>query len=123
MTQGVTGTYAINGTDFPLQPSYGRWETRGVVGVDGNGRTIYPKVRSFEIGWDLVPIDNLDDIIGAQISSVTGSVIVDLPRWNAPNNYTFRSYTGTYIDDIEVGQYFEKHVTDVRMYIKNIRTD
>ena len=119
---GTTGSYAVNGVAFPLQPSYGKWGGRDSLGVDGNGRTIYPKVRTFEMGWDLMATADLDDLNNAHASSISGTVVVDLPQWGA-STYTYYSYSGTYIDDVEVGEYYVGFVSDVRLLVRNIRTN
>jgi hypothetical protein len=124
MTQGVTGTYAINGTDLSLQPSTGQWLGRDILGTDGNGRAIYPNIRSFEMSWDVMPIVDLHQITDLQEASDTSPLVVDLPRWaTGINDYQFRSYSGTYAEEPVVGQYFEQHVMEVKLVIRNIRTN
>lgn len=120
--QGTTGTYAINGTNFSLPPSKGKWMQRDSLGLDGNNRPIYPSIREYEMTWELMPISDLKQIIDASLMSVTGTVVADLPKWG-DTDFTFYSYSGTVFREPEVGEYFVDHVTDVRLMIGNIRTN
>jgi hypothetical protein len=119
--QGVTGSYAINGVELS-QPSTGKWLGRENLGTDGNGRTIYPVLRSYLLSWDLMSTLELNQIINWNLSSVTGTVIMDLPKWGDAN-YTFYSYSGTVSKEPEVGEYFVTYVTNVSWEINNIRTN
>jgi hypothetical protein len=118
---GTSGSYAINGVELSLQPSTANWVGRDKLGTDGNNRPIYPSIHSFEMKWELMPVSDLSRLINAQLSSVTGSLVVDLPKWGDAN-YTFYSYSGTYVDEPEVGEYFVEHVTNVRFLISGIKT-
>jgi hypothetical protein len=119
---GTSGSYAINGVELSLQPSTANWVGRDKLGTDGNNRPIYPSIHSFEMKWELMPVSDLSRLINAQLSSVTGSLVVDLPKWGDAN-YTFYSYSGTYVDEPEVGEYFVEHITNVRFLINNVRTN
>lgn len=120
--QGASGTFAVNGTQLTLSPSYGHWLGRDTLGIDGNNNSIYPTIREFEMGWDLIPISDLYQLINTQLASVTGTLVWDLPRWGA-SSYIFYSYSGTRVNEPSVGQYFVEHASDVVLVIKNIRTN
>lgn len=120
--QGTTGSYAVNGTTLTLQPSKARWMQRDSIGTDGNNRPIYPAIREYELSWDLIPTSDLKQIIDASLMSVTGTLVMDLPKWG-DTAYTFYSYSGTVMREPEVGEWFVDHVTDVRVIIANIRTN
>jgi hypothetical protein len=119
---GTSGSYAINGVELSLQPSTANWVGRDKLGTDGNNRPIYPSIRSFELKWELMPVSDLKQLIDAQLSSVTGSLVVDLPKWGDAN-YTFHSYSGTYVEEPQVGEYFVEHATNVLLLINNVRTN
>lgn len=119
--QGITGTFAINGTDLTLQPSTSKWLGRDDLGTDGNNRAIYPAFREYEMSFELMPVSDLAQLINAQLSSVTGTLVMDLPQWGA-STYTFKSYSGTSAREPEIGEYFIDHVSSVRWLIANIRT-
>jgi len=121
MSQGVTGAFAINGTNISLPPTNGKWEDKDFVGEDGNGHPIYPAVSGFIMNWGLMSTSEFKQINDFYISnSVTGTVIADLPKWG-DTDYTFYSYTGTILHRPNVGKYFNTYVTDVEWKISNIR--
>lgn len=123
MTTGYSGTYAFNGTNLTLPPSQGKWSDRDILGLDGNGRPIYPSVREFTMTWELMDVTSLQQLINAQLSVAnTGSSVVDLPKWGA-SAYLFDSYSGCFINEVVVGQYFAEHVESVNLLITNIRTN
>ena len=121
--QGISGSYAINGTNLYLQPEEGNWVKRDEIGVDGNNRPIYPAIREFELSWGLMSTSEVKQLIDAQLLvSNTGTIVFDLPKWG-DTNWTFYSYSGTFIRDVEVGAYFSEYVKDVRVTVANIRTN
>ena len=123
MTTGYSGTFAFNGINLQLPPTEGEWDARDILGYDGNGRPIYPSVRSFTMKWVLISSADLQQLINAQRSVAnTGTVVVDLPKWGA-SDYLFDSYTGCFVQEPEVSPYFAQHTTDVSLVISNIRTD
>ena len=120
--QGTSGSFAINGVVLSLQPSVHRWTGRDILGTDGNGRPLYPALREYEMVFDLVPTSDLVQLVNAQLSSVTGTLVMDLPKWG-DSTYTFYSYSGTVAREPEVGEYFIDHVKSVKWLISNIRTN
>lgn len=121
MTQGYTGSYAVNGTNLLLQPSEGRWNPKDSLGLDGSGRNIYSAFKSFELSWGLITTTDLNQLINFQQSvSNTGTVVVDLPKWGDVG-YLFYGYTGCVLSEVEVGVYFAEHVTDVRLLVTSVR--
>lgn len=123
MTTGYSGTYGINGVNLLLPPSTGKWGERDVLGYDGNGRPIYPSIREFTMTWELMDVTSLQQLINAQLSVAnTGTSVVDLPKWGA-SDYLFDSYSGTFVNEVSVGQYFTGYVQSVTLLITNIRTN
>jgi len=122
MTQGVTGSYAINGTDFLLQPTIGKWIDRPIKGFDGNGHPIYPAVREFQITWQLISMTDVTQLqTFFNTVSSTGTATVDLPKYQT-SPYQFYSYTGATLGEPVIGEFFEQHEVDVSMMIYGIRT-
>jgi len=122
MTIGYSGSYGINGTDFTLQPSTGKWNERDTLGIDGNGHPIYPQVREFNLHWALISTDDLSQIINFYNQcGNTGTVVADLPQWGVAG-YQFYSYSGCTISEPTIGEYFNEFVTDVRLVIMKVRT-
>jgi hypothetical protein len=117
---GSSGTYAVQGTDFTLQPTSGKWQDRDAVGFDGGGHPIYAAPRTFEMSWQLINASDLYQII-AFYNSVqnTGTVAVDLPKWGA-YPYQFERHSGCTLSEPTVGEYFNEHTQSVRMLVYNV---
>lgn len=123
MTQGVSGSYSVNGTNLTLQPTAGSWNERQQYGIDGGGHPIYSSVRSFELQWQLISPSDLSQIITFFNSvSNTGTVAVDLPKWG-DSQYSFYRYSGCVLTDVQTGEHFNEHIKDVRLLILNVRTN
>lgn len=118
----MSNAIKIQGTLLNLQPSSHNWIPRNSLGIDGGGHPIYPSVREYELKWDLMSISEYDQLINFYNAvSSTGSVVVDLPRYNN-SSYTFYSYTGCTLQEPEIGGFFEECVQDVTLLILKIRT-
>jgi hypothetical protein len=115
-------TYKINGTTIALQPTTGRWNNRDSIGVDGNGHAVYEGVREFEMEWGFMTASQYNELVGF-FSTIghTGTAVVDLPKFGAPS-YSFYSYTGCVLREPELGEFFEEHVSSVRLLVVKIRT-
>lgn len=123
MSTGYSGTYGINGVNLLLPPTEGNWVQRDMIGLDGNGRSIYPAVREFEMRWELMPVSALQQIINAQLSVAnTGTLVVDLPQWGALDEIWY-AYSGCFVQEPSVGPRFVDHYSNVRLIISNIRTN
>lgn len=119
--QGTTGSYAINGTELTLQPTQGRWNEAQDYGFDGTGHPIYSSVRTFELSWGIESPAELNQLITFfETVRATGTVAIDLPQRNS-NDYSFYRYSGCTLSDLRTGEYFEKHIQDVRLLIYGIR--
>ena len=121
MTTGFSGTYAVNGVDFILPPTTGKWRQRDEAGIDGNGHPIYPAVRDFELTWGLAHPTDVKQFTDAYNNSVTGTCSFDLPLYGDAD-YQFYRYTGITMVEPEMGSYFQGWVTDVKLTLLNVRT-
>ena len=122
MTQGTTGTYAVNGTDFLMQPTTGRWLPRPLVGITGDGHPVYPQTREYELRWTLDTPADFDQMrLWFESCFITGTLVIDLPQWDS-STYTFRSYTGCVLYEPEQNVYFAEHHTDVVMIVGSVVT-
>lgn len=122
MTAGYSGTYAVNGVDFQLQPTNGRWDERREMGFDGNGHPIYPAVRQFSISWGIASPSDVKQLIDTYNAvSNTGTVVFDLPKWGA-TGYLFYSYSGCVMTEPKIGKYFNEYIEDVSFEILKIVT-
>lgn len=121
MTQGFSGSYAVNGVNLSLQPSEGQWIEKDVLTRDGQGRPIYSALGEFVMSWGLMSTSEFNQLMGFyEYVSNTGTSVVDLPKW-ADADYKFYSYSGTIINRPTVGVYFNTYVTDVRLVVSSIR--
>ena len=113
-------TYRFNATDLTLQPTSGRWLDRETLGIDGNGRAIYPPYREFELKWGLISVsefqqlNNFFNAIGA-----TGTVVATLPQYGA-SSYTTYDYSGCILRQVEAGEYFEEWIKDASLLVVRI---
>lgn len=121
MTTGLSGSYAMNGTNLSLQPTEGKWNTPDQYGFDGGGHPILSSFRTFELSWGLISTSDLAQLNNFFNSvSNTGTIAVDIPEWGA-SQYKFRRYSGTVLSPLEVGAYFQEYVQDVRLLILRIQ--
>ena len=119
--QGTSGSFAVNGTAFTLQPFQFGWNDKEVIGEDGTGRPLYPAVTTFTIKWKLMGTADFKQINDFyQAVSVSGTAIVDLPKWG-DTDYTFQSYSGTYLTRPTFEKYFNGYIEGVSMTVTNIR--
>lgn len=122
MTIGYSGSYAVNGTRFLLQPTTAKPSARTILGIDGGGHPIYPSVREFEIHWELAHPNDVKQLIDAfDTVSNTGTITFDLPEWGA-DDYKFVRYSGCTMQEPTVGDYFNGYITDVRLIIMKVNT-
>jgi hypothetical protein len=123
MTQGTTGSFAINSVDFILQPTEHKWMPRTMLGRDGAGHPIYSGVREYEFRFQLGTLTDYWQLQQwFQLMSNTGTLVLDLPTYGISGAYTFTSYTGCVISEPEAGTYFAEHKTDMTLIASNIRT-
>lgn len=112
--------YKVNGVELSIQPTTGRWLPQSMVGTTGAGIPIYPRVREFELRWNLSD-PNLANTLRGYFSALgySGSVVVDLPQYNA-GSYQFYAYSGCSLYQPERGTYFAEHITELVMIVGNI---
>jgi len=114
--------YKVNGVELSIQPTTGRWLPQNMVGTTGAGIPIYPRVREFELRWNLSDPD-LANTLRAYFATLgySGSVVVDLPQYTAAS-YQFYAYSGCSLYQPERGAYFSEHITELVMIVGNIVT-
>jgi len=117
----LTGTYKINGTYLPTQPTQGHWVPQEILDTDGNGHPIYPTVHEFELQWSALEPSDFDVLLHfCENMTATGTVVSTLPEYHA-NVYRSFDYTGTIVQLPKPGQYFEKYILNTTMVISNVR--
>lgn len=122
MSQGYSGSFALNGTRFLLSPESSKWVDKNIIGVDGNGFPIYPTTREYEMSWGLAHPNDVKQFTDAfRVSGFTGTVILDLPEYGA-DGYNFKSYSGCVIQEVKFGEYFNGYITSVTLLATKIIT-
>ena len=117
----ASGTYQINGTELTLQPTTGKWVSRGVEGFTGDGHPEYAGVREFEMRWELIStedaqqLQNFFDNLG-----VTGTAVVTLPRYR--QGWNFQAYSGCTLGEPTSDEFFEQYETGVVLVVYGIVT-
>lgn len=114
-------TYKINGVTITAQPTSGAWQKRDLLGTDGNGHSVYPGYRRFEMQWNLMEESDFAQVQAFYDSLViTGSVVVELPEYGA-NAYQFKAYTGCIIHEPTINDYFSEHPTKAVLLVTHIK--
>lgn len=113
--------YKINGTEITLQPTSGRWINRDPLGFTGDGHIDYSGVREFEMKWQLISMDEAQQLQGFfNAIGLTGTVSVDIPRYRYP--WAFYTYSGCTLGEPTGDQFFEEYETNVTMLVYGIVT-
>jgi hypothetical protein len=99
----MSGTYEIDGAQFPTNPLTKRW-SREQVGVQGNGAPIYGAFWQLELGWDRLATATDNAFFEAYYLN-GGLHTIKVPH---PLNAALTQFTGTAIteysyeiDDVE----------------------
>lgn len=122
MATGLSGTYAINGTDLLMQPTEHNWMDRNEVGISGDGHSIYSAVREYRLVFNLESPSDLNQIVAFfNAVSTTGTVVATLPQWNSPV-FTFVNYSGCVLREPTFSNYFNEYAEQVTFIVGNIRT-
>lgn len=114
-------TYKIDGVELDLQPTTGKWVQHNSYGLDGRGHPVYSSLHEYELTWELIDVDDLDQIYSFyDMCVLSGSSVVDLPQYSH-SSYAFYSYSGCIMHEPTTERYFQEHVTSVRLLISHIR--
>jgi len=117
----VLNTFALNGTTI-AQPTEHSWVERSEIGVDGNGISIYPAVRQYQLKWDFIDTEEFNTIYSAFLAQgVTGSVVANLPKWNT-NPYQFYNYSGCQIRELTYDNWFQNYYGGAKLLLVKILT-
>jgi hypothetical protein len=116
----VFNQIAFNGTVLTEQPTSHGWKERDVVGVDGNGVSVYVGPREYELTWDFLDQDQFNQIYTYFLAQgVTGSIVSTLPRWN-DSTYVMYAYSGTILREPQFEGFFQNYYTNTKMLIVRI---
>lgn len=124
MAPVTTGTFGLNGIEFILQPSEGKWVPRPTLSIDTSGHPIYPAIREFELSWDIIDQSTWQQLQDAyNLVGNSGTVVANLPNY-AKGQFIFQPYSGCTLGEPEVGGAFitqDGYLRQVKMVIMNIR--
>lgn len=119
---GLSGTYAINGTDLTMQPTEHSWVDRDSIGISGDGHSIYSAVREYRLVFNLQSASDMNQLVGFfNTVSTTGTIVACLPQWNSPF-FIFANYSGCVLREPTFSNYFNEYAEQVTLVIGNIRT-
>ena len=121
--------YRISGRPI-LEPTTGRWLSRDVVDVQGDGRPIYGSTRAFEMRWQLESYEQWSLLVATfnELQS-SGTTVARLPAYPTlpfpmatGSAFAFQEYSGVVLSEPSVGAFFQDWPTDVTLLIANIVT-
>ena len=120
----ITGTYfnqiAFNGTVLNEQPTTHGWKEREVVGVDGNGISVYVAPREYELVWDYLDTEQFNEIYSFFLTQgTTGTIVTTLPKWKT-SPYTMYAYSGTILREPQFEGFFQNYYVNTKMLIVRI---
>lgn len=123
MTTGLSGSFAFNGTNINQYPTTHRWVERTQYGIDGNAHPIYSQVRSYEMTWNLISVEDAQQIINFyNLVGNTGTLTACLPEWGQAD-YRFRNYSGTTLEEPQMQGYFMGFIEELRLLVLNVNTN
>ena len=111
--------YKFAGVELRTYPTEAQWQKRKILLTDGNGHPIYEPVRSCELKWDLISVDDFSQLNSAYRNQGISGTIVDLPHWSG-SVWAYRSYTGCVIEEPEVGAYFTQYISKVVLIVSKV---
>jgi len=121
--------WRINGRPV-LEPTTGKWLSRGSVDVQGDNRPLYTPVRAFEMRWEIDTYEQWSLLVATfnELQS-SGTAVVRIPAypWQpypaaTGTPYAFREYSGCTLAEPTIGEFFEGYPTDMALLIANITT-
>lgn len=110
----------INGVQIATQPTDIVWQSREILGIDGNGHPIYSSYRAAQLKWDLMSVEDFSVIRSAYAGQgATGTVVIALPNWSG-STFGYVGYTGCVLKEPEVDAYFMEHIQKVVLEVTRI---
>lgn len=107
----------FNGTGLMLAPTTAGWSPQDSIGINGQGKSLYPTLREFHMEWNLESQQELYELLTYFSIMSTGTVTATLPAWNSPV-FGYRDYSGTIIRQPEMQEYFaEEYLSQVKLVL------
>ena len=115
----VDPAFKINGITI-ASPTESGYEISSVKGTDGSGQKRYNPFYEYNLEWNYLPQDELQEIYNAWIGTYgSGTVSCQIPQHNS-STYQFVVYSGVMIDQPEVANYQDNFVQGVKIKIRKI---
>ena len=112
-------TYKINGVQIAC-PTTMTWEDKREHGINGNGNPVYGRYRAAQLTWNIMYPEDLELLQRSYMySQSTGTVAIHLPQYGA-STYGFTEYSGCYLEDLQLGEFFEEHYTGVTLIVTKV---
>jgi hypothetical protein len=112
-------TYKINSVEIAC-PTTMKWEDKREHGTNGNGNPVYGRYRSAQLTWNVMYPEDFELVQRSYLHSQTsGSVVVELPRYGA-STYGFNEYSGCYLEDLQMGEFFDGHYMSVTLIVTKV---
>lgn len=114
----------ING--FTVTPTDFRYLPRRPIGLQGDGRPIYPGIRSAQLRWDIKSYAEWSNLqVSFEQFQSQGTAVVNIPAFPTGSNqsYGFTEYSGVYLSEPLTDVNFAEHPTNLVLVISNIPAD
>ena len=112
--------YKINGVQL-RKPTTAKWLAKKEQGHNGLGKPIYGGYRDFELEWDFLTSTEYATIYNAYLySENSGSVVIELPQY-AGGSFEAYEYSGCYLNEPDMKEYFEGYYQDVRLTVRKVQ--
>jgi len=122
MSEGLSGTFAFNGTNINQYPTSHRWVERTQYGIDGGAHPVYAQNRSYEMTWNFISTTDAKQIIDFyNLVGNTGTVTTCLPIWGDAE-YKFKNFSGTTLEEPQMQGYFMGFIEELRLLVLNVNT-
>jgi hypothetical protein len=107
----------FNGTGLMLAPTSAGWVTQDSLGIGGNGVAIYPRLREFQMTFNLESQQEFYELLTYFSIMATGTVVARLPDFRG-SVFGYKDYSGTILRQPEFTEYFaEEYLTEVKLVL------
>lgn len=113
--------HKLNGTQ--IDPAEFRYLPRKPLDVQGDGRPLYPAVRSAEWKWNITTYAEWAYLqVQFDKTKSSGANVVQIPAFptGISQDYSFTEYSGVYVSEPISGTQFADHPTEIILVISNI---
>jgi len=107
----------FNGTGLMLAPTTAGWVSQDSLGTNGQGKGTYPRVREFQMTFNLESQQEFYELLYYFNIMSTGTVVATLPTWGSPV-FSYTNYSATVIRQPEFSEFFaEEYLSEVKLVL------